>query len=101
MDLGNVPARFLGDASPGSSAQVDREALLRETHQLARDLGYIGFRDQYFNDPDSIAEWLAANAVRYGYPLTWLDDSDDWAPEEKTTVQREKAHKQARKRARE
>jgi hypothetical protein len=35
----------------------DREALLRETHQLNRELGYAGFRAQYFNDPDAIEEW--------------------------------------------
>jgi hypothetical protein len=35
----------------------DREALLRETHQLNRELGYAGFRSQYFNDPDAIEEW--------------------------------------------
>jgi hypothetical protein len=50
-------ARFLGDTGPGFGAQEDREALLRETHQLARDLGDVGFRDEYFNDPDAIAEW--------------------------------------------
>jgi hypothetical protein len=38
-------------------ADLSREALLRETHQLFRDLGYLGFRGDYFNDPDSIAEW--------------------------------------------
>jgi hypothetical protein len=35
----------------------DREALLRETHQLNRELGYPGFRLEYFNDPDAIKEW--------------------------------------------
>ncbi len=43
------------DAADGGDRA--REALLRETHQLARDLGYVGFRDEYFNDPDLIAEW--------------------------------------------
>jgi hypothetical protein len=35
----------------------DREALLRETHRLNRELGYAGFRQEYFNDPDAIEEW--------------------------------------------
>jgi hypothetical protein len=35
----------------------DREALLRETHRLNRELGYPGFRLEYFNDPDIIEEW--------------------------------------------
>jgi hypothetical protein len=35
----------------------DRDALLRETYRLNHELGYIGFRDQYFNDPDLIKEW--------------------------------------------
>jgi hypothetical protein len=35
----------------------DRDALLRETHRLNQELGYFGFRDQYFNDADAIKEW--------------------------------------------
>jgi hypothetical protein len=36
---------------------TDREALIRETHRLKREIGYTGFRLQYFNDPDAIKEW--------------------------------------------
>jgi hypothetical protein len=35
----------------------DRDTLLRETHRLNQELGYIGFRHQYFNDADAIKEW--------------------------------------------
>jgi hypothetical protein len=35
----------------------DRDTLLRETHRLNQELGYIGFRHQYFHDPDTIEEW--------------------------------------------
>jgi hypothetical protein len=35
----------------------DRDTLLRETHRLNQELGYIGFRQEYFNDPDVIGEW--------------------------------------------
>lgn len=34
-----------------------RDALLRESHRLNHELGYIGFRHRYFNDPDEIREW--------------------------------------------
>ncbi len=36
---------------------ADREALIRETHRLNYEIGYAGFRLQYFNDPDAIKEW--------------------------------------------
>jgi len=35
----------------------NRDTLLRETYRLNHELGYIGFRHQYFNDPDEIKEW--------------------------------------------
>ena len=35
----------------------DRETLLRETYRLNHELGYVGFRHQYFNDPAAIEEW--------------------------------------------
>jgi hypothetical protein len=35
----------------------DRDTLLRETYRLNHELGYVGFRDQYFNDPDTTKEW--------------------------------------------
>ncbi len=36
---------------------ADREALIRETHRLNHEIGYTGFRLQYFNDPEAIKEW--------------------------------------------
>lgn len=35
----------------------DREALLRETHRLYSEIGYAGFRLEYFHDADIINEW--------------------------------------------
>jgi hypothetical protein len=35
----------------------ERDDLLRETHRLNYELGYVGFRHQYFDDPETIAEW--------------------------------------------
>jgi hypothetical protein len=37
--------------------KLDREALLRETHRLYREIGYAGFRLEYFNDADVVKEW--------------------------------------------
>lgn len=34
-----------------------RDALLRETYRLNHEIGYIGFRDEFFNDPRAIKEW--------------------------------------------
>jgi hypothetical protein len=34
-----------------------RDALVRETFRLNHELGYIGFRHQYVNDPDVVKEW--------------------------------------------
>jgi hypothetical protein len=35
----------------------EREALLKEMHRLNCEIGYAGFRLQYFNDAAAIAEW--------------------------------------------
>jgi hypothetical protein len=35
----------------------DRDALLRETHRLNHELGYVGFRHQYLSDPDAVKQW--------------------------------------------
>jgi len=48
---------FEGSRSENAMGSPDRDALLRETYRLNRELGYIGFRHQYFNDPDAIKEW--------------------------------------------
>jgi hypothetical protein len=34
-----------------------RDALLRETFRLNREIGYVGFRHRFFTDPDAIKEW--------------------------------------------
>lgn len=66
VDIRGLPEEqrrtFEGDraAAWGESADVDkinREALLRITHRLHREIGYAGFRLEYFNDPDAINEW--------------------------------------------
>jgi hypothetical protein len=49
----------------------DRDALLRETHRLNHELGYIGFRHQYFNDPDVIGEWPDPAARERGLRGFW------------------------------
>jgi hypothetical protein len=49
----------------------DRDALLRETHRLNHELGYIGFRDEYFNDPDVIGEWPDPAARERGLRGFW------------------------------
>jgi hypothetical protein len=36
---------------------LDREALLRETHRLAWEVGYAGFRLEHFNDAAAVKEW--------------------------------------------
>jgi hypothetical protein len=36
---------------------TDRDALIREAHRLEREIGYTGFRLQYFNDRDAVKEW--------------------------------------------
>ena len=46
-----------GSRLENAMGSPDRDALLRENHRLNRELGYIGFRQQYFNDPDAIKEW--------------------------------------------
>jgi hypothetical protein len=38
-------------------ADREREALLQETFRLNHELGYVGFREEYFNDPETIREW--------------------------------------------
>ena len=48
---------FEGSRSENAMGSPDRDALLRETYRLNHELGYIGFRHQYFNDPDGIKEW--------------------------------------------
>jgi hypothetical protein len=66
VDIRGLPEEqrrtFEGDraAAWGEPADVDkinREALLRITHRLHREIGYAGFRLEYFNDPDAINEW--------------------------------------------
>ena len=34
-----------------------RDELLRESHRLNHELGYIGFRHEFSNDPDGIRRW--------------------------------------------
>ena len=34
-----------------------RDELLRESHRLNHELGYIGFRHEFVNDPDGIRQW--------------------------------------------
>jgi hypothetical protein len=54
---------------------TDREALLRETYRLNHELGYIGFRHQYFNDLDEIKEWpdpaMRERALRNFWDKQW------------------------------
>jgi hypothetical protein len=35
----------------------EREAVLQENYGLTRKLGYVGFRERFFNDPEVITEW--------------------------------------------
>jgi hypothetical protein len=63
------------DAADG--ADMSREALLREMHHLARDLGYLGFRDEYFNDPDSIAEWPDPGVRERELRAFWDSQAED------------------------
>ena len=35
----------------------ERKTLLRETHRLHHEIGYAGFRLEYFNDAAAIKEW--------------------------------------------
>jgi hypothetical protein len=35
----------------------NRDALLRETYRLNHEIGYVGFRHRYFDDPDAVKEW--------------------------------------------
>ena len=35
----------------------EREALLRENYWLTREIGYVGFRERFFNDPDAVKAW--------------------------------------------
>jgi hypothetical protein len=51
------PRQFEGSRSESALGNPDRDDLIRETYRLNHELGYIGFRHQYFNDPDAIKEW--------------------------------------------
>jgi hypothetical protein len=51
--------------------KLDRDTLLRETHRLNHELGYIGFRDEYFNDPDVVGEWPDPAARERGLRGFW------------------------------
>ena len=46
-----------GGWPPSGVRNPDRDDLLSETHRLSREVGYVGFRDEYFDDPDVIEEW--------------------------------------------
>jgi hypothetical protein len=49
----------------------DRDSLLRESHRLNHELGYIGFRHHYFNDPAAIGEWPDPAARERGLRRFW------------------------------
>src|SRR5271157_1223867 len=60
VDMTRAPEErreFEGSRSENARESPDRDALLRETYRVNHELGYIGFRHQYFNDPDAIKEW--------------------------------------------
>jgi hypothetical protein len=51
-------AQALFDRSrDGREPQRIRDALVRETFRLNHELGYVGFRHQYVNDPGAVKEW--------------------------------------------
>ncbi len=52
--MADNPAQY---QSPPESVALTRETLLRENYRLNHELGYVGFRHQYFNDPAAIEEW--------------------------------------------
>jgi hypothetical protein len=71
----------------------DRDDLLLETHRLSREVGYVGFRDEYFDDPDVIAEWpdpavrerelrtfwdKAGESALASYKVAYANDSADF-----------------------
>jgi hypothetical protein len=39
------------------SVDPEREALVRETYRLTREIGYVGFREEFFDDPQVIDKW--------------------------------------------
>ena len=39
------------------ASKPEREALLEETYRLNCEIGYAGFRPQYFNDAAAVKEW--------------------------------------------
>jgi hypothetical protein len=61
VDMTHVPGERRREAEGSQLANgeghAERDALLRETYRLNHELGYIGFRHQYLNDPDAIKEW--------------------------------------------
>ncbi len=49
--------QFEGSRPANAGGHAERDAILRETYRLNHEIGYIGFRDQYLNDPDVVKEW--------------------------------------------
>lgn len=54
----------------------DRDALLKKTYRLNHELGYIGFRHQYFNDAEAIAEWPDPAVRERGLRGFWDEQRD-------------------------
>ncbi len=54
-----------------------RESLIAESYRLNREIGYTGFRHQYFDDPNSIQEWPEP-AVREAELRSFWDAQGDY-----------------------
>src|SRR5271156_3356080 len=60
--------------------KTDREALLRETHRLHREIGYAGFRLEYFNDAAAIQEWPDSAMRERELRSFWFDQAEQAYP---------------------
>jgi hypothetical protein len=56
----------------------DRETLLAETHRLTREIGFVGFRREFMNEPEAIKEYPDA-AEREKELREFWDDKADYA----------------------
>jgi hypothetical protein len=72
----SVERRWDGISGAENAMAADRDALLRETYRLSRDIGYAVYRQQFFNDPDAIRKWPDP-VVRERELRSWWDDSPE------------------------
>ena len=58
----------------------EREVLLRETHRLQSEIGYAGFRLEYFNDAAAIKEWPDAATRDRELQAFWSSQAEQAYP---------------------